>query len=144
MAKTKKIIEETTKDCYDYMCTEEGKQTILNRKGMSMLSLNPALYSQHVNTCISLFLNDFLQSEEILNKFQDIRKEAGEIYRKICLQLIKMENDWTDGEIDNPAELDEMTNGDNGGVDGDGIPTSTIVELHSRHHQSGFHYLQLV
>lgn len=127
MAKTNKFIEDTAKDCYGYMCTEEGKQTILNRKGLSMLSWNPALYSQHVSTCISLFLNNFLQSEEILNKFHDIRKEAVSIYRKICLELIKMENDWTDGTVDNPAELDELTNDANCGVDEDGIPTSTIV-----------------
>ena len=127
MAKTSKVIEDTAKECYDYMCTEEGKQTILNRKGLSILSWNPALYSQHVSTCISLFLNNFLQSEEILNKFHDIRKEAESIHMTICLELIKMENDWTDGAVDNSAELDEMTNGDNGGVDGNGIPKSTIV-----------------
>lgn len=127
MAKTNKFIEDTAKDCYDYMCTEEGKRTILNRKGLSMLSWNPALYSEHVKTCICLFLDDFLQSEEILNKFHDIRKEALSVYRTIFLELIKMENDWTDGAVDNPAELNEMTNGANGGVDEDGIPTSTIV-----------------
>lgn len=127
MAKTNEIIEDTAKDCYDYMCTEEGKRTILNHKVLSMLSWNPALLSEHVNTCITLFLNNFLQSEEILNKFHDIRNEAVSIYRKICLELIKMENDWTDGAIDNSAELDEMTNDANGGVDEDGIPTSTIV-----------------
>lgn len=82
--------------CHQRMLTD--KEEILNPLGEERLSsyTNIFTYPRIIHKRVVSFINEFLQSDEVLQRFENIKEELKSECQEIVRNLRKMENDWID------------------------------------------------
>lgn len=89
-------MERVAHDCFDYMSTDFGRDTILNPQNI-FPSVDVPSYStfvEQLHYMVRQHVERFLKSKEVLQKFRDVRHEIFSFYHKLSLDLSKMENEW--------------------------------------------------
>lgn len=95
--KLKKDIEGIAQGVYDYMSTDLGKDRILNPPGRPPIlgvDWQPQLFVMDIIERINLHIGNVLNSSDVMQKFEDVKKEAASFYEKVSSDLFDMEKDW--------------------------------------------------
>lgn len=85
--------------CYDYMLKPVGKEKVLNPPGhkpIMNVDWKPIIFTEKVRERVSMYLSEYLQSKDVLQKFRKIKEEISSFYLKISSDLSAMEIEWTD------------------------------------------------
>lgn len=93
-----RTIEEIAKECFVYMSSEPGKEHILNPRHHTPIMNLPwtvGIFDDEIRSRISAYIETFLQSPEILQKFENIKNEIINFYKRVSQDLSEMEADWT-------------------------------------------------
>lgn len=80
------------------MSTDEGKDTILNPPGRPQIMKvvwQPHLFAMEIHARIQLYIEHFLESSDVDEKFVTVKKEIVSFYNKVSSDLSDMEEDWT-------------------------------------------------
>lgn len=96
--KTNKAIEDITETCCKYMESDAGKEKVLNPPGhkpILKVEWHPNVFQDKVKERVSLYVTEYLKSQDVLDRFQKIKDETTTFYRKIALDISEMENCWT-------------------------------------------------
>lgn len=96
--KIDKAIEVIVNECFVYMSSESGKEHILNpqcRIPMMDVPWTLGFFSEEIKSRITIYIEAFLQSPDVLQKFDDIKHEMFEFYKRVSVDLSSMEADWT-------------------------------------------------
>lgn len=75
-----------------------GKKIILNPSDvtpMMEVKWHPTRFANEINIRITEYVNNRLQSEQVLQKFEDVKNEIISFYREVSTDLSAMENQWT-------------------------------------------------
>lgn len=120
LEKTEQKIEKIAMECYENMSNESGKNIILNPSGgtpMMEVTWHPTQFVNEINIRITEYVNNRLQSEHVLQRFEDVKNEIIRFYREVSIDLSAMENQWTNvlktesfGEYrrEEPTDLDDL------------------------------------
>lgn len=98
MEKTALIIEDIATDCYEKMSKDSEKKIILNPSDVTPMievKWHPTRFANEINIRITEYVNNRLQSEQVLQKFEDVKNEIISFYREVSTDLSAMENQWT-------------------------------------------------
>lgn len=98
MEKTEQIIEQIAMECYEQMSNESGKTIVLNPSGdtpMMEVTWHPTQFVNEIKIRITEYVNNRLQSEHVLQRFEDVKNEIIRFYKKVSIDLSAMENKWT-------------------------------------------------
>lgn len=102
------------------MSEESGKTIILNPpQGTPIMEVtwHPTQFVDEINIRITEYVNNRLQSEHVLQRFEDVKNEIIRFYREVSIDLSAMENQWTNvvktksfGEYrrKEPTDLDDL------------------------------------
>lgn len=102
------------------MSKDSEKEIILNPSdGTPMMEVtwHPTQFANEINIRITEYVNNRLQSEQVLQKFEDVKNEIIKFYREVSTDLSAMENEWTNvvktegfGEYrrEEPSDLDDL------------------------------------
>lgn len=92
--KMEKAIDNISQRCHQRMLTD--KENILNPPGECPLSsfMNILTYPRVIHRRVVSFINEFLQSDEVLQEFENIKEDLKSKSQEIARSLCKMENDW--------------------------------------------------
>lgn len=96
--KTQKAIEDTAEACYDYMLTPAGKDKVLNPPGhkpIMKIDWQPNVFTEKVQERVKMYVSEYLQTKDVLQKFRKIKDETASFYQKKSSDLSKMETGWT-------------------------------------------------
>lgn len=96
--KTQKAIEDTAEACYDYMLTPAGKDKVLNPPGhkpIMKIDWQPNVFTEKVQERVKMYVSEYLQTKDVLQKFRKIKDESASFYQKKSSDLSKMETGWT-------------------------------------------------
>lgn len=94
--KTKSLIEDTAQKCYDYMSTDLGKDRILNPASSTPIMevfWQPLEFAQEVNTRVKRHVDEYLQSEEVLQNFENIKEEIVKFHKSVLSELSAIDNE---------------------------------------------------
>lgn len=94
----KKVIEDIAQECYDYMSTDEGKDKILNPPGRPPIMevvWQPRQFAMEIHERVLLYIEHFLKSSEVNEKFVTEEEEIESFYKKLSSELSDLEEDWT-------------------------------------------------
>uniref|UniRef100_K1QF18 Uncharacterized protein n=1 Tax=Magallana gigas TaxID=29159 RepID=K1QF18_MAGGI len=94
----KKVIEDIAQECYDYMSTDEGKDKILNPPGrppIMKVIWQPRQFAMEIHKRVLLYIEHFLKSSEVNEKFVTEKEEIESFYKKVSSELSDMEEGWT-------------------------------------------------
>eukprot|EP00105_Crassostrea_gigas_P028812 XP_011450570.2 PREDICTED: uncharacterized protein LOC105344489 isoform X1 [Crassostrea gigas] len=95
--KTKRTIAETAQACYDYMLTPAGKERVLNPPGStSILKIEwqPNVFTEKVQKRVAMYVSEYLQSKDVLQKFGKLKEEVASFYQKVSSDLSEIETGW--------------------------------------------------
>lgn len=98
LEKTALIIEDIATDCYEKMSKDSEKKIILNPSDVTPMievKWHPTRFANEINIRITEYVNNRLQSEQVLQKFEDVKNEIISFYREVSTDLSAMENQWT-------------------------------------------------
>lgn len=98
LEKTEQTIEDIAKYCYENMSKESEKDKILNprdRTPMMNVTWQPSKFVDEINIRIIEYVNNYLQSERVLQRFEDVKNQIVTFYREVSIDLSAMENQWT-------------------------------------------------
>lgn len=79
------------------MSTVAGKYTILNprgRKPIAEVNWNKTNFEKEIRVRVDLYVVEFLQSRDVLEKFKEIAEEIKEFRQNIISSLEEMEGEW--------------------------------------------------
>lgn len=96
--KTQKAIEDRAQACYDYMLTPVGKDKVLNPPGhkpIMKIDWQPNVFTEKVQERVRMYVSEYLQTKDVLQKFRKIKDETSSFYQKKSADLSKMETGWT-------------------------------------------------
>lgn len=96
--KIDKAIEEIGNECFVYMSSESGKEHILNPKCRTPMMDVPwtlGFFVEEIKSRINIYIETFLQSPDVLQKFEDIKNEIIDFYSRVSVDLSSLEADWT-------------------------------------------------
>lgn len=113
--KTKKAIEDTARACYDYMFTPAGKDKVLNppdHKPIMKIDWQPNVFTEKVQERVRMYVSEYLQSKDVLQKFRKIKDETASFYQKKSSDLSKMETGWTGGTEDRISKMPTLSKED--------------------------------
>eukprot|EP00105_Crassostrea_gigas_P042790 XP_019926938.1 PREDICTED: uncharacterized protein LOC105338102 [Crassostrea gigas] len=99
LVKTEQIIKDIAKDCYEKMLNESVKEEILNPPGrpkMMEVPWSPSEFVDEINTRITEYVNDYLQSGQVLQRFKDVKNEINSFYKEVSTDISDMEKEWAD------------------------------------------------
>lgn len=80
------------------MSNPSEKEKNLNpgdRPRMMSVTWIPDQFVDEINTRIIMYVNDSLQSEQVLRRFEDLKNEIVTFYRDVVSDLSAIENQWT-------------------------------------------------
>lgn len=80
------------------MSKESEKDKILNprdRTPMMNVTWQPSKFVDEINIRIIEYVNNYLQSERVLQRFEDVKNQIVTFYREVSIDLSAMENQWT-------------------------------------------------
>lgn len=99
LSRMEEAINNISHRCHQRMLTD--KKTILNPADENPLSsyTNIFKYPRVIHERVVSFINEFLQSDEVLREFENIKEDLKSECQKIARNLCKMENDWTENTI---------------------------------------------
>lgn len=104
-------IIETAESCYEYMLSDEGKDMILNPIGKEPI-LNviwkPVEYCEEIKSRLYMYVENFLKSEEVTEKFKKIKNELFAFYKRKEKEISGMEKDWLDEQNDDDATSENI------------------------------------
>nr|XP_022312510.1 transmembrane GTPase fzo-like [Crassostrea virginica] len=86
--------ENIAERCFNFMSTDNGKNTILNPEGHPPLMTFPftqKMFRLEVNCRVSMYVKNVLQSEDVLNEFKSIITEIDQFYKEISTELAENE-----------------------------------------------------
>lgn len=95
--KIDKAIEVIVNECFVYMSSESGKEHILNpkcRTPMMDVQWTSGFFVEEIKSRINIYIEAFLQSPDVLQKFEDIRTEIIDFYKRVSVDLSSLEADW--------------------------------------------------
>lgn len=94
LEKMEKAIGNISKRCHQRMLAD--RENILNPPGECPLSsyINILTYPRVIHKRVVSFINEFLQSDEVLQEFENIKEDLKAKSHDIARNLSKMENDW--------------------------------------------------
>lgn len=96
--KIDKAIEVIVNECFVYMSSKSGKEHILNpqcRTPMMDVPWTLGLFVEEIKSRINIYIETFLQSPDVLQKFEDIKNEIIDFYNRVSVDLSSLEADWT-------------------------------------------------
>lgn len=94
--KTKQVIKDVAQEVYDYMSSYTGKNSILNPPGRCpILTVLWSNLEKETKARVLQYLETYLQSEKVLERFRKIREDIIEFHRKVSFDVSDMEADWT-------------------------------------------------
>lgn len=94
--KIDKVIEVIGNECFVYMSSESGKEHILNPKCRTpMMDVPFGFCVEEIKSRINIYIETFLQSPDVLQKFEDIKNEIIDFYNRVSVDLSSLEADWT-------------------------------------------------
>lgn len=100
------LINKISREVYEYMSSDLGKNRILNPPGCPPINEVPLFAGpRQINRRVSLFFEDYFQSENVLQQFEKLKEDFLSNFKSISSELIKMENEWIKNCI-NDAEND--------------------------------------
>lgn len=91
-------IEVIVNECFVYMSSESGKEHILNPKCRTRMMDVPwtlGFFVEEIKSRINIYIEAFLQSPDVLQKFEDIKNEIIGFYKRVSVDLSSLEADWT-------------------------------------------------
>lgn len=71
------------------MLTTEGKEKVLNpqgRKPIAKIDWQPNVYTEKVQERIRMYVSEYLQSKDVLQKFRKIKEETSSFYQKVIIR----------------------------------------------------------
>lgn len=78
------------------MSSESGTEHILNPKCRTpMMDVPLGFFVEEIKSRINIYIETFLQSPDVLQKFEDIRTEIIDFYKRVSVDLSSLEADWT-------------------------------------------------
>lgn len=92
--KTKRTIAETAQACYDYMLTPAGKEKVLNPAGFKpilKIDWQPNIFTEKVQKRVGIYVSEYLQSKDVLQRFRKLRDEIVSFYKKVSYDLSEIE-----------------------------------------------------
>lgn len=95
--KIDKAIEVIVNECFVYMSSESGKRHILNptcRTPMIDVPWTSVFFIEEIKSRINIYIEAFLQSPDVSQKFVDIRTEIIDFYKRVSGDLSSFEADW--------------------------------------------------
>lgn len=95
--KIDKAIEVIVYECFVYMSSESGKEHILNpkcRTPMMDVQWTSGFFVEEIKSRINIYIETFLQSPDVLQKFEDIKNEIIDFYKRVSVDLSSLEADW--------------------------------------------------
>lgn len=95
--KTKRTIAETAQACYDYMLTPAGKEKVLNPAGFKpilKIDWQPNVFTEKVQKRVGMYVSEYLQSKDVLQRFKKLRDEIASFYEKVSSDLSEIETNW--------------------------------------------------
>lgn len=93
-----RTIEVIANECFVYMSSKQGKEHILNPKYHTPIMKVPwtvRFFGEEIKSRINVYIETFLHSPEVLQKFENIKNEIINFYKRVSLDLSAMEADWT-------------------------------------------------
>lgn len=96
--KINQAIEEIANACYDYMSSDLGKDHILNPESHTPIMDVPwtvGFFVEEIKSRINMYIETYLQSQDVVQKFNGIKKEIIDFYKEVSFDLSSMETDWT-------------------------------------------------
>lgn len=89
------VINKISREVYEYMSSDSGKERILNPPGYIPINDVPLLKGpRQINRRVSLFFEAYFQSENVLHQFVKLKEDFLSNVQSISSELIKMENEW--------------------------------------------------
>lgn len=113
--RTQKAIEDTAQACHDYMLTPAGKDKVLNplgHKPIMKIDWQPNVFTEKVQERVRMYVSDFLQSKDVLQKFRKIKDDTSSFYQKKSSDLSKMETGWSGGTEDRTSKMPTLSKED--------------------------------
>lgn len=98
-------IEKVADKVYEFMSTDIGRQSILCPRGRTDIlnfSDEPHRCASEVSDRFHMFINAYLQSEEVMKEFYDIKKDTEIFLKETSLHVYVMEHEWTAELIQKP------------------------------------------
>lgn len=96
--KIDQAIEVIVNECFVYMSSESGKEHILNPRCHTPImdvSLTSGLFVGEIRSRMNVYIEAFLQSPDVLQKFEEIKDEIITFYKRVSVDLSSLEADWT-------------------------------------------------
>lgn len=90
------------------MLTTEGKEKVLNpqgRKPIAKIDWQPKVYTEKVQERVRMYVSEYLQSKDVLQKFRKIKEETSSFYQKVSFDIFDMETDWTESRTNKRSTL---------------------------------------
>lgn len=90
------------------MLTTEGKEKVLNpqgRKPIAKIDWQPNVYTEKVQERVRMYVSEYLQSKDVLQKFRKIKEETSYFYQKVSFDIFDMETDWTESRTNQRPTL---------------------------------------
>lgn len=90
------------------MLTTEGKEKVLNpqgRKPIAKIDWQPNVYTEKVQERVRMYVSEYLQSKDVLQKFRKIKEETSSFYQKVSFDIFDMETDWTESRTNKRPTL---------------------------------------
>lgn len=90
------------------MLTTEGKEKVLNpqgRKPIAKIDWQPNVYTEKVQERVRMYVSEYLQSKDVLQKFRKIKQETSSFYQKVSFDIFDMETDWTESRTNKRSTL---------------------------------------
>lgn len=101
MALSQKIddtMKQVAETCYNYMSKPEGKDMILNPQNRIPIMKEiwtPKGFAQEIESRVALHVKTYLQSRDVIQKFEEISEEIDNLYKTVSESLSDMESKWT-------------------------------------------------
>lgn len=95
--KIDQAIEVIVNECFVYMSSESGKEHILNPTGHTPIMDVPLsrVFVEEIKSRINVYIEAFLQSPDVLQKFEEIINEIRTFHKRVSEGLSSLEADWT-------------------------------------------------
>lgn len=97
LQKTKDTIEIVVQECERFMSTSGGKYDILNptgRERIANVNWNKTNFEKEISARVDMYVVEYLQSDNVLEKFKKIAEEINDFRQKIISSLEQMESEW--------------------------------------------------
>lgn len=89
-----KVVDDIEQEIYHYMSTDEGKDKILNPQDRIPI-MDSFPLSMQVIQRVDSYIKKYLQSDYVLQKFDQIKDEIILFYQRASSDISQMESDWT-------------------------------------------------